>query len=66
MRSRTVDIRAEDSPMIVPSGCFAPPPTSDESERKSIMDLLRGMGGKKSGRSLLKSVDLSSFVHESI
>ena len=30
------------------------------------MDLLRGMGGNRFGRSLLKSVDLSSFVHESV
>ena len=30
------------------------------------MDLHRGMGGNRSGRSLLKSVDLSSFVHESV
>ena len=64
MRSRTIDIQAGGSPQIVPSGSSAPPPTLNESGRKSIMDLLRGMGGNKSGRSLLKSVDLSSFVHE--
>ena len=66
LRSRTVDIQVGDSPHIVLSGSSAPPPTSDESGRKSIMDLLCGMGGNKSGRSLLKSVDLSSFVHESV
>ena len=66
LRLRTVDIQAGDSPQIIPSGSSAPPPTSDESGRKSIMDLLRRMRGNRSGRSLLKSVDLSSFVHESV
>ena len=66
LRSRIVDIQAGDSPQIVPSGSSVPPPTSDESGRKGIMDLLRGMGGNRSGRSLLKSVDLLSFVHESV
>ena len=66
LRSRTINIQAGNSPQIVPSESSAPPPTSDESGQKSIMDLLRGMEGNRSGRSVLKSVDLSSFVHESV
>ena len=66
LRSRIVDIQAGDSLQIVPSGSSAPLPTSYENRRKSIMDLLCGMGGNRFGRSLLKNVELSSFVHESV
>ena len=65
LRSRIVLTGSEGSPQIVPSKCSTLPPTAGKNGQKSIMDLL-AMGGNKSGRSMLKSEDLSSFVHEAV
>ena len=51
---------------IMPSGCSTSPSILGKNGQKSIMDLLLAMGGNKSSRSMLKSVDLSSFVHEAV
>ena len=60
-------LTGSESPLqIVPNACSAPPPTPGKNGWKSFMDLLLAMGDDKSGRSILKSVDLSSFVHEAL
>ena len=44
--------------------CLALPSTPTHNGQKSIMDFFYAMGGNKSGRSILKSVDLLPFKHE--
>ena len=63
-RTSACTLEANSTALPLPLGCTAPIPTSIDSQQKSIMDLLLAMGGYKSSRSMLKSVNLAAFCHE--